>query len=283
MSDTSPIIISHSNCNDGLAAVWAAKRKYPEAEIHFRQYGDPVGDIEYEGRDVIMVDFSFDREVLIEMNEKAKSLLVLDHHKTAQERLEGLPFAIFDMERSGAGLAYDHLLGDGTAPPVDGRSHRHWLVDYVEDRDLWRFDLAHSKAINAGIASYPRNLESWEEMSKRNPQDLRAEGYTLLRSEDGAVKALARFGAEREIEGHKVLVVNSSSLQSRIGEELAQGRPFGVVYFLTGDGDVVVSLRSRGETGIDVSKIAKKFGGGGHARAAGFKLSLDDARFIIEP
>ena len=283
MSDASPIIISHSTCNDGLAAVWAVRRKYPQAEIHFRQYGDPLGDIEYEGRDVIIVDFSFDREVLIEMNEKAKSLVVLDHHKTAQERLEGLPFAHFDMNRSGAGMAYDYFLGDGKAPPVDGRGHRHWLVDYVEDRDLWRFDLPHSKAVNAGLASYPRKLEAWEDLAKRSPQELREEGYILLRQEDGVVKAMASHGTEREIEGYKVLVVNSSSLQSRIGEELAQGRPFGAVYFITGKGEVVVSLRSRGDEGIDVSEIAKKFGGGGHARAAGFKLSLDEARFIIEP
>jgi phosphoesterase RecJ-like protein len=43
-------------------------------------------------------------------------------------------------------------------------------------------------------------------------------------------------------------------------------------------GAIRVSLRSKG--GLDVAKFAEQFGGGGHARAAGAKLStsLDEAR-----
>jgi phosphoesterase RecJ-like protein len=42
-------------------------------------------------------------------------------------------------------------------------------------------------------------------------------------------------------------------------------------------GPIRVSLRSKG--GVDVSKVAERFGGGGHARASGLKIaaSLEEA------
>ena len=43
-------------------------------------------------------------------------------------------------------------------------------------------------------------------------------------------------------------------------------------WFRHRDGNYIYSLRSRADSGIDVSAIAKKYGGGGHKNAAGFKL-----------
>ncbi len=62
--------------------------------------------------------------------------------------------------------------------------------------------------------------------------------------------------------------VSSSTLISDVGHELAKGRPFGVTWFER-DGQRVYSLRSV-DGGLDVSEIAKSFGGGGHEHAAGF-------------
>jgi hypothetical protein len=42
------------------------------------------------GLDVAIVDFSYKRPVMVELASKAKSILVLDHHKTAQADLDGL-------------------------------------------------------------------------------------------------------------------------------------------------------------------------------------------------
>ena len=62
-------------------------------------------------RTVFIVDFSYPRTILEEMEESAESLVVIDHHKTAEEDLRGLDYCHFDMTHSGAYLAWEYLFG----------------------------------------------------------------------------------------------------------------------------------------------------------------------------
>jgi nanoRNase/pAp phosphatase (c-di-AMP/oligoRNAs hydrolase) len=74
--------------------------------------------------------------------------------------------------------------------------------------------------------------------------------------------------------GFVVPVVNATEMISEIGNALSVGRPFSASYF--DDNQVGMrrwSLRSQ-EDGEDVSKVAERFGGGGHPRAAGFQTPL---------
>ena len=164
---TQPLCIYHGNCADGFAAAWAVRYALGNGvDFHAGVYQDPPPDV--TGRDVIMVDFSYKRPVLDELVLSAKSILILDHHKTAAEDLAGLPpvppppepglhgwrpnsgvYATFDMERSGAGLAWDHFHGGARFP----------LIDFVEDRDLWRFKLTGTREINAVIFSHPYSFD----------------------------------------------------------------------------------------------------------------------------
>ena len=148
-----PVIIYHDNCFDGIAAAWATSKGLNQLDQEFeennlertqlfipRSYGQSQLEIgQLHNKDVYIVDFSFPRETMIHINKTANSLLVLDHHKTAQADCEGLEFCVFDMNRSGAGMAWDHFF---TAP-------RPKLIDYIEDRDLWQFKLPASKEIHA--------------------------------------------------------------------------------------------------------------------------------------
>ena len=74
------------------------------------------------------------------------------------------------------------------------------------------------------------------------------------------------------IDGVLVSCVNSTHLISEIGNKLAETNPYSAQYFFT-ETDIVFSLRSIG-TVYDVSKICKRFGGGGHVNAAGFSIPL---------
>ena len=108
-----------------------------------------------------------------------------------------------------------------------------------------------------------------------------AEGAPILRAN--------RIEVERALQGaHMVAIgsrraeaVNTSQHRSRIGHELAQRAlfklPWGVVYRVTGP-RVDVSLYSIGD--LDVAKVAQTYGGGGHANAAGFSVSLE--RWLAE-
>jgi nanoRNase/pAp phosphatase (c-di-AMP/oligoRNAs hydrolase) len=60
---------------------------------------------------------------------------------------------------------------------------------------------------------------------------------------------------------------------SEIGNILSKDNPFSVTYYDSFDSRKF-SLRSLPD-GLNVSSIAVKFGGGGHAHAAGFTVSRD--------
>lgn len=75
------------------------------------------------------------------------------------------------------------------------------------------------------------------------------------------------------IGGNSVPVANIPyTLTSDAGNLMAQGEPFAACYWDTPSGRVF-SLRST-DDGADVSAIAKGYGGGGHAHAAGFQMPI---------
>jgi oligoribonuclease NrnB/cAMP/cGMP phosphodiesterase (DHH superfamily) len=256
-------VIYHANCIDGFTAAWVAWEKYGNgAEYIPAQYGDDPPDV--TGADVRIFDFSYPRATLLELHAKAKTLRVLDHHKTAEADLAGLEFCHFDMSRSGAGMAWDELFTGVKRPP---------LIDYVEDRDLWRWSLADSREVSAWIGSWKREFEGWRKLDSdllRNRGDAVREGGAILRALDGYVAGLKDKARIRSIGGYSVPVINTTHAISELIGKMAEGHPFAVGWFERDDGRFVYSLRSRGD--FDVSELAKQFGGGGHRNAAGFTV-----------
>ena len=265
---TRPLVIYHGpGCMDGAGAALAAWKKLgDEAEYRPAQYGDPPPtDEEVRGREVFILDFSYPRAELLRLCRAATSLLVIDHHKTAQEDCENLRFCIFDMKLSGAVLAWLHF-HDELAP---------LLLQYIQDRDLWKWELPRSREVSAALAARGcardfRLLDQFLELKLIAQATLSAEGEAILRYQGQLVDSICRHAREVEIAGHRVLMANAPILQSEVGERLAQGRAFGAAWFVDDHGRRVVSLRSRPPSGIDVSQIAKLFGGGGHPGAAGY-------------
>jgi hypothetical protein len=276
------LVIYHGGeCRDGFASAWLFRTAFPDAEMLAAQYGESPPNV--TGQVVYMVDFSYPHEVLRRMvAETAGELTILDHHKTAERELAGLEgHYIFDLNKSGARLAWEFLFDNNLLPAefVRGfaRDRAPWLVDYTEDRDLWLWKLPLSREINAALRSYPLDFAVWDKLHTLGKAGrhvantpLVDEGRAILRAESQIVAAHVRNAAEIELDGHKVLCVNATTLISEIAGELAAGRPFGASYFDRADGLRIWSLRSR-EGGMDVSEIAKRHGGGGHRNAAGFE------------
>lgn len=267
-------IVYHDNCHDGIMALWVCLQKFPDAEQYPARH-DVTPDLDrLRGRDVVMVDFSWKRDAMESVIGVAHSLLVLDHHKTAKAELDGIndPRAeiMFDMGRSGAGLAWDRL-NPGQPRP--------WLVNYVEDRDLWRFSLPRCRAVHAYCNSYPLTIEARHELMmqaiERPPGWFADNGDGILRYHDKLV-ASAVTQATGCLVGDDLwipaaVVCPCVELVSDIGQALAVGRPFAAAMIPQPDGSLTVSLRSAPD-GADVSEIARQMGGGGHKHAAGFSL-----------
>lgn len=264
-------VIYHAGCNDGFGAAWICRGELEDKEdveyvpAHYK--GAPP---DVTGREVYIVDFSYPRDVLIEMARTAASIVVLDHHKTAREALSGVDaelhcpaHVIFDMEHSGAMLTWQHFHGNAEPPE---------LIRYVQDRDLWRFELPDSKAVTAWLSSWTHNFEVWDQLAAlldEGPANARREGRAILRAQEQQIEHLCRHPRRQAIDGHDVPTVNSPVYMSEIGHILAKGELFSGVWYEQEDGRKKWSLRSE-PGGLDVSEVAKALGGGGHEHAAGF-------------
>jgi hypothetical protein len=264
IKDMENMILFHEKCTDGFTAAWAAWRAFGNTATYTPcQYGGEVPDV--TGQNVYIVDFSFKPEVLLDMAAKAKSVVLLDHHKTAEADLKDLQAPgleiHFDMKRSGAKMTWDYFF-----PNQDN-----WLVDYVQDRDLWTFNLPESKTVNAYLGALPYDFALFNKVFEEGSEKANLSGQgclTWVRYYVESTKALAR---ECWFLGRLVPVVNCPyTAVSEIVGELSEGHSFAVGWHQKEDGQVVYSLRSR--HGFDVSALAKTMGGGGHAAAAGFTV-----------
>ncbi|MCP4002903.1 MAG: hypothetical protein GY725_01780, partial [bacterium] len=240
-------ILYHESCMDGSAAALIALQDNPGAKLIPMQYGDPPPD-GLKGEHVVIVDFSFKRELTECLIEESASFLCLDHHKTAEEELRGLPDCIFDMDRSGARMAWDYWNPD-VKPP--------WWVLYIEDRDLWRWKLGASRAINASLRSYGLTVDALRDIIDADiPIAVHEQqGRAILRYQQQVIEQHVRHAEDTELLGHVVPVVNATCLFSEIVGELAKGKPFAASYFVKSNGERVYQLRSD-EDGFDVGALA---------------------------
>ena len=150
----------------------------------------------------------------------------------------------------------------------------------VEDRDLWRFHHEGSKCLHYALTCMDPTPDCFAhqlQVSIQNPDylvDLLRQGAAMEKLFDAQVETLKREAFTVEIGGYAVPVDNAPYIcASELGGGLAEGHPFAATYFFNGT-EEVWSLRSRLESGIDVSDIAQQYGGGGHKHAAGFKYDI---------
>lgn len=261
-------VFYHGNCYDGFGAAYAAWKKLGDtAEYHPVSYGGKIPDV--DGDRLYIVDFSFKKDVLFELlhSRRFNHIIVLDHHKTAQEDLEPLIdqysnlHIVFDMDRSGALITWDYFHKPEPAP---------MLIQYISDRDLWQFKLPATKKIHKALVSYPMDFKLWDSFDVNR---LEIEGETCERLYTQLVANICSKSWKTRIDDHEVPVVNTSIAWSEVGAKLLDDHPDApfVASFTVMKNGHIWSLRSRED--FDVSAVAKKFGGGGHKQAAGFKTA----------
>lgn len=267
------LCIYHGNCVDGFGAATAVKMALGDTvEFYAGVHQQTPPDV--KNRDVILVDFSYKRAVLLELAKQANSILILDHHISAEKDLINLPAnvtTLFDMHRSGAVIAWEYFHQGKTIPA---------LLLHIQDNDLWRFELAGTKAIIACLYSYPYEFPLWKTFIASDLNKLRQDGEAIERKHMKEVKRLIASSSYRMvIAGYDVPVLNVPGLfSSDAGHIMGKNEPFAACYSENGTSRSF-SLRSAAD-GIDVAEIAVKFGGGGHKHAAGFSLLLGDLAML---
>ena len=268
-------VLYHADCLDGYGAAWSAwKSLGNEAHYQAVRHQMPIPDFP-EAAVLYILDFCYPMELLLEASQKASKIVVLDHHISAQRGLDAYQGAIpenlkliFNMQQSGCIMAWHYFQGDIT-PPM--------LLQYIEDHDLWRHQLAHTEEINKAL--FLRRPISFSAFERIKLDALYSEGKILLKQHRQMVKALFNSRHSIKLNDTVGLAVNApGAFSSDLGQALAkQSGTFGLTYHYHGRRQCYeCGLRSIGD--FDVSQLAASFGGGGHQNAAGF--SLDRKRFF---
>jgi oligoribonuclease NrnB/cAMP/cGMP phosphodiesterase (DHH superfamily) len=184
---------------------------------------------------------------------------LLDHHRSSLHLL-GRPWATVDQDRSATGLLFDHL----------GRPAA--FADFarlVEDHDLWRHADPRSARLATllGLAGTERFLARFRD----DPRvELREGERLLVDSEEARREDYLRRKVEQArvavIGGQRWAVCYAEQYQSDLAERL-MGELAVAATAIVNPGKRTVSMRGRG---VDVSGVAQRYGGGGHARAAAF-------------
>lgn len=289
------LCIYHGNCDDGFGAAWAIWRKWGNEVAYVPAfYGKPLPDV--AGKHVLFVDFSAKYDVMCEASFKARSIVIIDHHKTAQADLERYPSfdgtgadqtsleeafficktqnmpeiaAWFDMNQSGAVMAWEfaHGIPRNDPPPS--------MLSLIQDRDLWRFAFGErTKQFSAALRTYPQDFYAWDGIAA-DVEKLYREGAIVLRAHRANIEKFIDETYAETIGGFVVPVVNVPyHYASDVAHAMLERNPlapFTACWFRRADGMIQYSLRSEDKR-EDVSTIAKTFGGGGHRNAAGFQV-----------
>lgn len=265
------MVLYHANCTDGFGGAYAAWRKFGDnAEYIPVFHGEPFPE-NLENKEVFIIDFSYDKETNLKIKNLAKHLTIIDHHKMRKEDASVADECSFDTEHSGAYLAWKYFHTNKEVPK---------LIQYIQEGDLYRFKLPHSREILAVINLNEHSFESFQKLerfleSKDGFEQIHKKGVYFVEHWNKLVQNFIKHAEKVSFEGYEVLAVHASGIfHSDIGNILAKIEPpFGIIWSADTD-NIKIGLRSKGE--VDVAKIAKKYGGGGHPNASGFRIKYGE-------
>jgi len=227
-------------------------------------YGDPIPD--FTGMDVIMCDFSLPRKQMETALQQANSFIWIDHHISAIKEMDGLKIdGIRDTTFAACELTWMFFYPDFKIPKG---------VTYFGAYDSWRhngdMDILGYEWFYRGIETDPQ-VFNWDDEvfsdSFSKIENAIKIGKYLYQKDLKDWSYQMKNAIERDINGKRVICLNTQSRGSMIFGDKLKEYDYAVVCYLTDKG-WKSSLYSR-PGGLDVSVVAKSFGGGGHANAAG--------------
>ncbi len=276
-NDPAPLILYHGRgCPDGFGAALAAWLFYGDtAQYLGLDHGDiaSIDDLpDVRGRAVYILDFSFANEIMAALDERAAKLVMLDHHKSAAEKLTGFACRCgvvhFDMNKSGARLAWEFFQPHTPVPP---------LLRYVEDRDIWKWEFAESAGFLSALDMEPQTFERWREIAGFTPAQMEqfmARGAAMDEKYRKLAADIAEGAQPLVFNGIAGLMVNAPGMfHSLVGDILSAKTGTFALMWSAGAKGVKVGLRA--QRNFDCIALAESMGGGGHAQACGFKMKVE--------
>jgi uncharacterized protein len=273
----------HKVDHDGQASAFLVKQIYPETELIGINYGDkfPEDSIAPE-ESVFMVDFTlqpFSEMIRIAkmIREKSGEFYWIDHHissisayhlalsKNETDEIKGAQ----SVTDAACALTWGYLHGVEECPR---------FIRLLADYDIWKHDRNENiLPFHYGLRSQatpPENVELWKTFFDDKVIDnICMQGRIVLDYIKTENRQYARGTAfETKIDGCNAIAINRMMANSKIFESIKNVEKY-EVQILFGWQKVRwrCQLFSIGGQ-VDVSRIAVKYGGGGHAGAAGFQI-----------
>lgn len=279
--DEVDVVIYHSPCSDGTGSAWCAwnyleMAKHKENVKFFPMAIGALPPPEVYGHNVLICDYSYKKDILLDLLKNVKKLLIIDHHISAKKDLEDIDpkYKIFDMAHSGAMLTWRYFF-KSVEPPL--------LIKYIEDRDIWTKKLPFNDEFASWFFTVPHDIFEYDRFATNNDLvkykiEVTGANYIELNNFynkqacEYAVVRFCRIGSKYYL----VAYVNYTINKSDIGNYLLAKYPFcdfSAVYSISDNSNnTSFSLRSD-NTKSDVSEIATILKGGGHRNASGLKVT----------
>ncbi|MEK7566059.1 MAG: DHHA1 domain-containing protein [Patescibacteria group bacterium] len=261
------IVVIYHNDEDGFAGAWVAWKKFKnKAKYIAAGYSNPPKN-NFKNKEIYLIDFCFNSaESMKKLLKNNKKVIVVDHHISAKKLVEISTENCFDINHSGCVLAWKYFFPKKSVPK---------LLQHIEDMDLWKFKKKNTREIIASLDTYEFKFSIWNKVVKalENHSSTKKyidEGRAIVKYQDTLIKKLADGGIEVKLDKKRAVSVNSPILISEIGNYIYSKKGKIGLVWSSENGKVRVSLRS--QKGVDVSKIAKNYGGGGHKQASGFSF-----------
>lgn len=246
---------------------------------------------------VLDVSFGADSKTIFKKwLDEGKSLMWIDHHKGIIEDSKTWGFVVPGLRRVGTGacaLASDLLMGKVPA-----------IVRCLSDYDVWnkesglgwdtvvavQYALRSKMRLNVLIAlSYL--YDHFKEDMKDNEidlifYDLAKEGRAIINYMAGKNEQdVSACSFEAYVDEVKVVAMNTTEFSSKVFDSLTRdwldGRKIKALmpFCIMPGGKVRFSLYECVEDSVDCCEVSKRFGGGGHAGAAGFVIDVSSDQF----
>jgi len=263
------VVLFHAECPDGFGAAWAAWKKFGDEALYIPVHHNSEIPKGVEGKDVYTVDFSYKEDVTKSLLNQVKSLTIIDHHISNKDIVKLAHDHVFDVNHSGAVLSWQYFHPDKPVP---------LLLKYVEDIDIWKLELPYIKEIGEFLELVEFDFNLWSKVAsefenKETFHKYLDQGVILYKKLEKSVHKSVNNARKIEFEGYECYLVNTASYVSATLHALVgEMPPIAIAWSQRGD-RMIFSLRSDGT--VDVSELAKKYGGGGHKNAAGFSWKDD--------
>lgn len=265
--------IYYHNDADGRcsAAIVLALHATPNCELIECDYNKEIdlSTIEVD-EEIIIVDFSFKPEVMYKLLEITLDVIWIDHHITTMsydynnDSIDG----IRSIEYAACELTWQYFMQDDNPHNVP------WAVKYIGDYDNWEFKYANeTKQFYEGLKMFDTSPQSELWVSLFNNENIVQIGdagfYATTYRNKYCQDIRDAYSYETIFEGHRALCMNVYKFGSFAFGDKFNHYDMCISYIHDGS-NYVVSLYSDGK--INVSEVAKKYGGGGHVGAAGFVM-----------